>query len=698
MAQSIKNESLACELQQLLDELAARSMSDLQVGDAEAQSIRERFVILTCLADEGGLHEAAVLGESLEKKLAGCDAARFLPCLRDAVTQMQERMEVAPSEPETPAEVVGDPELIADFIVESHEHLVASEAMALALEKDPENLESINALFRAFHSIKGLAAFLEFDRVYRFSHEVETLLDYARNRELVVTPAIIDILLAAADFLSQCLDAIQAGKLAAVPPTEQPLVERIRKTIEQCAKPAADSAIEIQPASQPETAQAKTVIEVARPVEETTPQEEVRAANPAPVDPPKAQIDPPEAQSQAKASADNSSEASKAQASGQYSIRVETSKLDYLMDMVGELVIAESLVRTEIEGSQTNSMLLRNIAQLTQITGEVQRTTFRMRMIPIGQLLRRTARIVRDLSRKFAKPVEVEFEGEETEVDKTIAEELADPLMHIVRNALDHGIETAEDRAAAGKPPVAKICLSASHDGSQIVVEVSDDGKGLDREKILRKARERNLVTDAQLSDAEVVELIFKPGFSTADAVTTVSGRGVGMDVVRRQVEKLRGRVDVESKPGCGTKFTIRLPLTRAIIDGLVVKVGASRYVIPMGCVREIFRPAESAVSTVQSKGELVLLHDRLHPILRLHREFSIPTDIVHPWEAVLIVAESEGRRFCLMVDELIGKQEVVVKSLGQFLMSTRGVSGGTILGDGRVGLILDVQQMEVRA
>jgi two-component system chemotaxis sensor kinase CheA len=319
-------------------------------------------------------------------------------------------------------------------------------------------------------------------------------------------------------------------------------------------------------------------------------------------------------------------------------------------------------------------------------------------MVPIGQLLRRTARIVRDLARQFGKQVEVEFIGEDTEVDKTIAEELADPLMHIIRNAIDHGIELPQERLAAGKNAVAKICLSASHEGSQIVVQVSDDGRGLDRAKILQKAREKNLVSDEHLADGDIVDLIFQPGFSTADKITTVSGRGVGMDVVRRHVEKLRGRVDVDSSPGEGTRFAIRLPLTRAIIDGLVVKVGDSRYVIPLGSVREIFRPAEAAISTVQARGELVLLHNRLLPILRLHREFSIASAITDPWAAVLIVAESDGRQFCLMVDELIGKQEVVVKSLGHFLNSTPGVSGGTILGDGRVGLILDVQQIEVRA
>jgi two-component system, chemotaxis family, sensor kinase CheA len=721
MTESIKSDSVS-ELRQLMDELAARSMSEFPVDECEARVICERFSMLHRLASEAELSEVAALGQSLQKSLISSNVTDFVPALRDAVTQMQGRLDAPPARvPELSGASddvgISDPGLIADFIVESREHLVGAEELALALEKDPGNLESVNALFRGFHSIKGLAAFLEFDRVYRFSHEVETLLDYARNQELTITPAVIDLILAAADFLSRCMDAIQAGSLANVPAIEEPLVERIRTTIEQCAKPASttesaaiETALEIEAPSSVENAApspepaAKEVAEVkAQSVHSVGTKDAAVVVTPKKATAPSATAastpdTPPEAQRAAVADS-AAPTARKGQAAEQYSIRVETSKLDYLMDMVGELVIAESLVRTEVsETAQPNSPLLRSITQLTQITSEVQRTTFRMRMIPIGQLLRRTARIVRDLSRKFGKQVEVEFEGEETEVDKTIAEELADPLMHIVRNAIDHGIELPEVRIAAGKPPVAKIRLAASHDGSQIVVEVSDDGKGLDKEKILKKAREKKLVTDSQLSDADIVELIFKPGFSTAEQLTTVSGRGVGMDVVRRQVEKLRGRVDVESKPGSGTRFTIRLPLTRAIIDGLVVKVGGSRYVLPMSCVREIFRPAESSVSTVQSRGELVLLHDRLLPLLRVHREFDLPSAVTNPWEAVLIVAESEGRRFCLMVDELIGKQEVVVKSLGHFLKDTKGVSGGTILGDGRVGLILDVQQIEVRA
>ena len=241
MAQSIKNESAERELRQLADELAERSMSGLRLGEAEAQAIRERFAILTRLASECGLHDVAALGESLQRKLGSCDATTLLHCLRDAVTQMQELMESPSGEQQAQGDLLADPSLIADFIVESREHLAMAEKLSLALEKDPENLESINALFRAFHSIKGLAAFLDFDRVYRFSHEVETLLDCTRNRELAMNPDIVDIILAAADFLSQCLDAIQTGKLATLPATEPLLVERIQKTIEQCKNAAAAS-------------------------------------------------------------------------------------------------------------------------------------------------------------------------------------------------------------------------------------------------------------------------------------------------------------------------------------------------------------------------------------------------------------------------------------------------------------------------
>jgi len=362
--------------------------------------------------------------------------------------------------------------------------------------------------------------------------------------------------------------------------------------------------------------------------------------------------------------------------------------------MVGEMVIAQSLIRHNPKlGSVQDSRLQGDLSQLARITSEVQRTTMGMRMIPIGQLFQRTARLVRDLSRKAGKKVELETSGEETELDKTIAEELADPMMHMVRNSIDHGIEIPEERLAAGKSEVARVRLAAYHQGGQIVVEIADDGRGLNREKILKKAQQNGLVTDgAQLSETEIFHLIFEPGFSTAEQVTDISGRGVGMDVVRKHVQKLRGRIDIQSKAGQGATFFLKLPLTLAIIEGLVVVVGKYRYIVPIFAVREMFRPAPEVIATVHGRDEMALVRGNLLPIVRLHRRFGVQPRSEDPCEGLLVVAECEGRPFCLLVDDLIGKQEVVIKSLGESLKNIAGIAGGAILGDGRVGLILDME------
>jgi two-component system chemotaxis sensor kinase CheA len=315
-----------------------------------------------------------------------------------------------------------------------------------------------------------------------------------------------------------------------------------------------------------------------------------------------------------------------------------------------------------------------------------------MRMVPIGAQFNKTARLVRDLARRVGKQIVFEASGENTELDKTIAAELADPLLHMVRNSIDHGIEPADERIARGKDPTAHIRVSACHQSGQIVVSISDDGRGLDREKILAKARQKGLIEpDAQLADSEVYQLIFEPGFSTAATVSDISGRGVGMDVVRRHVQKLRGRIEIQSSAGEGTTFFIKLPLTLALIDGLVVAVGQQRYIAPIFALREMFRPTREMLSTVQGKGEMAMVRGGLLPIVRLHRRFGVKPRTEDPTGGTLIVAESEGRAFCLFVDDLIGKQEIVIKSLGQGFKNVAGVAGCAILGDGRVGLILDI-------
>jgi two-component system chemotaxis sensor kinase CheA len=426
-----------------------------------------------------------------------------------------------------------------------------------------------------------------------------------------------------------------------------------------------------------------------KPVSAPAPVPAAKAAPPPPAPAPKAEK-PPAEKAEAKAAA-KEGEGKSADSS---SVRVETAKLDHLLDMVGEMVIAQSLIRhNPVMVATMDARLLADIAQLSRNTAEVQRTTMAMRMIPIGQLFQRTARLIRDLSRKAGKQISLETVGEDTEVDKTIAEELSDPLLHMVRNSVDHGVELPAERAATGKDPNARIRLKAYHQAGQIVIEISDDGRGLNKDKIIAKAMANGLITSAtQLSDSEIYQLIFEPGFSTADKITDVSGRGVGMDVVKRNVQKLRGKIDTQSTPGHGTTFLLKFPLTLAIIEGLVVMVGNSRYIVPIFSVREMFRPTPGVLSTVQEKHEMALVRGNLLPIVRLHRRFNIPSKAVDPSDGLLVVAECDGKQFCLLVDDLVGKQEVVIKSLGETFKDVTGLAGCAILGDGRVGLILDME------
>jgi two-component system chemotaxis sensor kinase CheA len=360
------------------------------------------------------------------------------------------------------------------------------------------------------------------------------------------------------------------------------------------------------------------------------------------------------------------------------------------------MVIAESQVRHDPElGAVKSQRLQRKIAQLTHITAEVQKTAMAMRLVTIGPLFRRMARLVRDLSRQFGKRVEMETQGDDIQLDRTIVEELADPLMHMVRNALDHGIEPPQEREERGKSPTARLLLKAHHHAGQVVIEIADDGRGLDRGRIAARAVQKGLIASAEgLPDSEIHSLIFEPGFTTAAQVTNVSGRGVGMDVVRKHIEKLRGRIEIRSSPGCGVAFILKLPLTLAIIDGLVVGVGKERYIVPLFAIREMFCPGPETIWTVGQRAEMALVRDALLPVFRLYRRFQVTPRSENLLESVLVVAEVEGRRFCLAVDELIGKQEVVIKSLGETFKNVPGIAGGAILGDGRVGLILDLDRL----
>ena len=592
--------------------------------------------------------------------------------------------------------LAADPELLNDFILESREHLTSIELQLLTLDQDPGNSEAIHAIFRGFHTIKGMAGFLDQDTIRDVAHEVETILDLARNGQLTITPGVIDRILESKDYLTRCMGGLESSMLTGAlesPARNDALLAAIRSL----SAPERSDGESVAPALSAASSSAPQPPTVAPVAEVALSREPVVFATEGLVELARqvAQA-PPEATAEASAPVESAEvpKTGASRATGTRSIKVDTTKLDYLVDMVGEMVIAQSLVRHDPDlAIGVKPRLGRNLSQLARITDEVQRTAMSMRMIPVGQLFQKTSRLVRDLSRKAGKQVELELFGEETELDRNIVEDLADPLMHMVRNSVDHGIETPEERTKTGKPATAHVRLKAGHQAGQIVIQISDDGRGLNQAKILRKAIEKGLVSaDAQPTENEIFNLIFHPGFSTADQITDVSGRGVGMDVVRKSVQKLRGRIDVSSRPGQGTTFLLKLPLTLAIIDGLVVGVGGQRYIVPIFAVREMLKPPEDSISTLQGRQEMAMVRGSLLPLVRLHQRFGVKPRFENPWDSLLIVSESGGRHFCLMVDELIGKQEVVIKSLGETMANIAGVAGGAILGDGRVGLILDLE------
>ena len=376
------------------------------------------------------------------------------------------------------------------------------------------------------------------------------------------------------------------------------------------------------------------------------------------------------------------------------SVRVRTDRLDRLIEMVGELVIGHSMVaQDETVNSGNYPELQQKVNHTAKIVRQMQDLCMSIRMVPLKATVHKIARLVRDLARRRKVMISFIPVGEDTEIDRNMVDLINDPLVHLIRNAVDHGIEPPEERERNGKPREGTLMFKAYHSGGNVVVEISDDGRGLDRDKIIQKAITKGRVQSGQsMSDSEIINLIFEPGFSTADKVTDISGRGVGLDVVRKAVDTLRGRVDVSSEFGKGCTFSVRLPLTMAITDGMLVKVGNQRYILPTVNIDMSFRPDPDALSTVAGRAETVNFKGKLMPIFRLHRLFDIEKAVEDPTCGLLIIIGDGNQRCALLVDELVGQQQVVAKSLGDGIGNVQGVSGGAILGDGRVGLILDPQ------
>ncbi|WP_028006916.1 chemotaxis protein CheA [Solimonas flava] len=641
------------------------------------------------------------------------------------------------------------------FFEESFEGLDAMEAALLRLDPAQPDAETLNGIFRAAHSIKGGAGTFGFAAISEYTHVLETLLDEMRAGRRAICAADVDLLLRASDALRGLLQAAQDERVAertvadaihaeltqclqGAAPTatgnaaaataapaagwaihfaphpdlfasgNDPLrILRELTTLGDARISVRDAALPAFAALAPETCYLAWDIELRGAVDRAAVAEqfawvedecELRiepltdgaaaatgVAAPAPL---AAAVPPPRAPADGAARSEPRGDGA--------SIRIATAKIDAMIDLVGELVITQAMLQQLADrlDPATSEVLQQGLAQLDRNTRLLQEAVMSTRMLPVEAVFSRFPRVVHDLAARLGKQVRLQSSGESTELDKSMIEKIADPLTHLVRNSLDHGIETAAARVAAGKDAAGTLTLRAAHQGGHIVIEVADDGRGLDRARILAKAAERGIACDAAMSDAEVWQLIFAPGFSTAEQVTDVSGRGVGMDVVKRNIESLGGRVELASHPGQGTTVTIRLPLTLAIVDGMSVAVGEETFILPLSAIVESLQPQPEQIKRVATQGQVARVRDEYLPLVALHEWFALPAAPRAAHEAILVIVEAEGRKLALQVDALLGQQQVVIKSLETHYKRVPGISGATILGDGRVALIADVGEI----
>ncbi|RPJ86423.1 MAG: chemotaxis protein CheA [Acidobacteria bacterium] len=647
-----------------------------------ANRLREAGSKLLALADSGGENPDAVLQE-------------VASAIEDA-TQGEELEELA--EALEPPEVIeltlpgdADLELMGEFVTESREFIAEAESALLSLEVDPDKMEAVNTVFRAFHTIKGTSGFLGLKPLTELAHHAESLLSKVRNREIHFSGGYADLALRSIDTLKGLIEQVDQatrGKAMVLPAGYQELLKLLKRADhERFPETMAEAA--------PDSMRVGDIL-VASQKADREKVDQVAAQ----------QGDEPIGVALVRSKAASLTDVAKAlraqqriaagEKSSESTVRVRTERLDRLIDMVGELVIAQSMVAQDATlNAGTHHELGKKISHAGKIVRELQDLSMSMRMVPFRATFQKTARVVRDLARKSGKIVEFDVKGEDTEIDRNMVDHITDPLVHMVRNAVDHGIEPPDEREKLGKPRFGLISVKAFHSGGNVVVELSDDGRGLDREKIIQTALATGLIeSDKGLADVDVYNLIFSPGFSTAAEVTDVSGRGVGLDVVKRNVDALRGRIEITSSPGVGCKFSLRLPLTLAITDGMQVKVGEEYYIVPTINIQVSFRPSSSALFTVAHRGELVMLRGELMAMFRLHRLFDVKGAVEDPTKGLLVVVGDGNRRCALLVDELLGQQQVVAKSLGRGLGKVQGISGGAILGDGKVGLILDTMEL----
>ncbi len=638
------------------------------------------------------------IGQLIEAALQALDDPATAPLPEEPLLEKETESATPADKPETSVATLPDEpkdympddpdlELIGEFITESTDLIEQAEDALLALENDPDDTESVGMIFRAFHTVKGTAAFMELDLIAEMGHHAESLLSRVRDREIQYSGGYADLSLKALDMIKDLILTVQDA-LGGAPLLKPDGYDELMVVL---ANPEANGVS----ADEDDTIVPRLgdMLIAQGKVERDQVEQAANETEPGPLG---------EKLVKAKAAtvkdvgqALRAQRKIKGKATVESSVRVSTSRLDRLIDMVGELVIAHSMVAQDgvITDSQ-NHELAKKVTHTTKIVRGLQDMSMSMRMVPLKGTFNKMTRLVRDLSKKIGKKVNFITEGEDTEIDRNLVDVISDPLIHMVRNSVDHGIETPEVRVANGKSEAGTVKLSAYHSAGSVVVEIEDDGKGLDKEVILAKGVERGLVVEgASLSDREIHNMIFEPGFSTAKEVTDVSGRGVGMDVVKRNIESLRGQAEIHSELGKGSVFKMSLPLTLAIIDGMVVRVGAERYVIPTVSIIRSVKPKSEDISSVLNKGQMLSLQGGLIPLFKLSSLYNIggTGNGSGNGDTLVVIVEDDNQQAGFIIDELIGRQQVVIKSLGDTMKEIPGIAGGAIMPTGRVGLILDV-------
>ncbi|EAK0445931.1 response regulator [Campylobacter lari] len=611
-------------------------------------------------------------------------------------------------------------EILEDFLVEAFELVEQIDHDLVELEANPEDLELLNRIFRVAHTVKGSSSFLNFDVLTKLTHHMEDVLNKARHNELKITPEVMDVVLESIDMMKTLLNSIRDnGNDTAIGLDIAPICARLTAISEgeslESVAPAKteepkEEVKEEPKAEEPEVdvnklsddeveAEIERLLKVRKAEDQARRAEKKKTqeANPA-SSKPAAQAQNATAEKKVPAAGGGSSGANMDQ-----TIRVEVKRLDHLMNLIGELVLGKNRllkiyddVEERYDGEKFLEELNQVVSQLSIVTTDIQLAVMKTRMQPIAKVFNKFPRVVRDLGRELGKQMELEISGEETELDKSIVEEIGDPIMHMIRNSCDHGIEDPATRVANGKPEKGTVNLKAYNEGNHIVVEIADDGKGLDADVLKAKAMEKNLITEReadQMSDKEAFALIFKPGFSTAKKITNVSGRGVGMDVVKTNIEKLNGVIEIDSELGKGTVMKLKIPLTLAIIQSLLVGTQEEFYAIPLASVLETVRVPIDDIYTIEGKNVL-RLRDEVLSLVRLSDVFGVKQVLENTDQTYVVVIGVAESKLGIIVDTLVGQEEIVIKSMGEYLQNIQGIAGATIRGDGRVTLIIDVAAM----